>query len=232
MSRAKKDTPPRFPKFRDAFLELMGDMTLDQFSKKLEMSRATVGFYAAGQRIPDALGLKKIAEKCNVSADWLIGLSEEKEINGVMSQVCKYVGINKDSVLLLKDLCQSQAKKTVIEFLLSHREFWEDLIEYISASAWDNVKEDKLGMCPPTKKEVEEYKRKQEEFPNRLLLGPIPSPIFKPSSDLSERIEFAETIKNLSKLYDEFKAQHATCDSFLTSVVADYVASYIQAAEE
>ena len=78
MSRAKKDTPPRFPDFRDAFLELMGDMTLDQFSKKLEMSRATVGFYAAGKRIPDALGLKKIAEKCNVSADWLLGLTNTR----------------------------------------------------------------------------------------------------------------------------------------------------------
>lgn len=79
MSRAKKDTPTRFPAFRDAFLELMGDMTLEQFSKKLEMSRATVGFYAAGKRIPDALGLKKIAEKCNVSADWLLGLTKEKQ---------------------------------------------------------------------------------------------------------------------------------------------------------
>ena len=75
MSRAKKVTPPRFPEFRNAFLELMGDMTLEQFAKKLSMSRATVGFYAAGQRIPDALGLKKIAEKCNVSTDWLLGLS-------------------------------------------------------------------------------------------------------------------------------------------------------------
>ena len=59
MNRAKKDAPPRFPEFRGAFLELMGDMTLEQFAKKLGMSRATVGFYAAGQRIPDALGLKK-----------------------------------------------------------------------------------------------------------------------------------------------------------------------------
>ena len=58
MNRAKKDAPPRFPEFREAFLELMGDMTLEQFAKKLGMSRATVGFYAAGQRIPDALGLK------------------------------------------------------------------------------------------------------------------------------------------------------------------------------
>ena len=55
MNRAKKDAPPRFPEFREAFLELMGDMTLEQFAKKLGMSRATVGFYAAGQRIPDAL---------------------------------------------------------------------------------------------------------------------------------------------------------------------------------
>ncbi len=64
MSRAKKDTPTRFPAFHGAFVELMGDMTIQQFADKLGMSRATVGFYAAGQRIPDALGVKIIAEKC------------------------------------------------------------------------------------------------------------------------------------------------------------------------
>ena len=101
MSRAKKDTPPRFPEFRDAFLELMGDMTLDQFSKKLEMSRATVGFYAAGQRIPDALGLKKIAEKCNVSADWLIGLSDVKSVDMDIRSACQYTGLTEKTVKLL-----------------------------------------------------------------------------------------------------------------------------------
>ena len=98
MSRAKKDTPPRFPEFRDAFLELMGDMTLDQFSKKLEMSRATVGFYAAGQRIPDALGLKKIAEKCNVSADWLLGISKARSRNASVTQICNATGLLEDIV--------------------------------------------------------------------------------------------------------------------------------------
>lgn len=98
MSRAKKDTPPRFPEFRVAFLELMGDMTLDQFSKKLEMSRATVGFYAAGQRIPDALGLKKIAEKCNVSADWLLGLSEARSSDSDIQEICKKTGLSEGIV--------------------------------------------------------------------------------------------------------------------------------------
>ena len=49
MSRAKKEEAPRFPEFRAAFLDLMGDMTLQEFADKLGMSRATVGFYAAGK---------------------------------------------------------------------------------------------------------------------------------------------------------------------------------------
>ena len=106
MSRAKKDTPPRFPEFRDAFLELMGDMTLDQFSKKLEMSRATVGFYAAGQRIPDALGLKKIAEKCNVSADWLLGITKTKSQDIAIRQICEKIGLEEEVALKLQKIYQ------------------------------------------------------------------------------------------------------------------------------
>lgn len=78
MNRAKKAEPARFPEFQAAFIELMGDMTIKQFADKLGLSRATVGFYSAGQRIPDALGIKTIAEKCNVSADWILGLTRSK----------------------------------------------------------------------------------------------------------------------------------------------------------
>lgn len=117
MSRAKKDTPPRFPEFRDAFFELMGDMTLDQFSKKLEMSRATVGFYAAGQRIPDALGLKKIAEKCNVSADWLLGLTKDKQRSPALMDIL--------------DISE-EAKKRLVDNI--SREVSEEQIEYDGVS--------------------------------------------------------------------------------------------------
>ena len=98
MSRAKKEEAPRFPEFRAAFLDLMGDMTLQEFADKLGMSRATVGFYAAGKRIPDALGVKTIAEKCSVSADWLLGLSKNKCANSEIQAICKYTGLNQSSV--------------------------------------------------------------------------------------------------------------------------------------
>lgn len=64
----------RFPAFQKAFLELKGSMSNKEFAEKLGMSTATVGFYAAGDRIPDALGVRKIAETFNVSADYLLGL--------------------------------------------------------------------------------------------------------------------------------------------------------------
>lgn len=66
----------RFPVFRDRFRELQGDMSNTEFAEFLGISRQTVGFYCNGERIPDALGLKSIAEKCDVSADWLLGRSD------------------------------------------------------------------------------------------------------------------------------------------------------------
>lgn len=66
----------RFPQFRERFRELQGDMSNTEFAELLGMSRQTVGFYCNGDRIPDALTIKEIAQKCNVSTDWLLGLSD------------------------------------------------------------------------------------------------------------------------------------------------------------
>lgn len=104
MSRAKKDFPVRFPEFQTAFNELMGDMTIKEFAEKLNMSRATVGFYSAGQRIPDALGIKAISEKCGVSADWLLGISGGvKTSNTDVKTVVKYTGLSEKSVNILHE---------------------------------------------------------------------------------------------------------------------------------
>lgn len=111
MSRAKKDTTPRFPAFRAAFLDLMDDMTIQEFAEKLGMSRPTVGFYAAGQRIPDALGIKTISEKCNVSADWLLGLSRTKTSNANIRGVCDTTGLSETSINRL--MSTSERNKTV-----------------------------------------------------------------------------------------------------------------------
>ena len=113
MNRAKKDAPPRFPEFRASFLSLMGDMTIQEFAEKLGMSRATVGFYAAGQRIPDALGIKTIAEKCNVSADWLLGLSKNKTINPDMRDICEGTGLSEKAI---NNLIKIQKNQKLLQY--------------------------------------------------------------------------------------------------------------------
>lgn len=88
----------RFPAFTERFTQLRGDMTQAAFAEFLGMSRPTVGFYESGSRIPDALGVKAIAEKCHVSADWLLGLSDVRSTDGDMQQACNYTGLTERAV--------------------------------------------------------------------------------------------------------------------------------------
>lgn len=206
MSRAKKEEAPRFPEFRAAFLDLMGDMTLQEFADKLEMSRATVGFYAAGKRIPDALGIKTIAEKCNVSADWLLGLSETKEICGDVNLVCNYTQLNADAIETIKGECYYQSSRIALNFMLSNESFLENIVDFITSSAWENetVKNKILGYRPTISSLV---------------------PIIAPDAELEESVCFAQTIKEMTKMHAEFKSIYKDSNEFVDDLSADYVDS-------
>ena len=62
--------------FAERFGVLRGKRTQADFASFLEISRPTVGFYENGERTPDVVVLTRICKKCNVSANWLLGLSE------------------------------------------------------------------------------------------------------------------------------------------------------------
>lgn len=108
----------RFPKFRERFRKLQGDRTNTEFADFLGMSRQTVGFYCNGDRIPDALGIKTIAEKCGVSADWLLGLSDERAVNGDLAQASRYTGLSADSVNVLHKLAAHAGPLRAVMFVL------------------------------------------------------------------------------------------------------------------
>jgi len=67
----------RMPAFRERLDLLRGDLSYAEFAEKLDLSRTTVGFYLLGERVPDAVNLKKIAERCGVTADYLLGLTDD-----------------------------------------------------------------------------------------------------------------------------------------------------------
>ena len=66
-------------RFRERFSKLRGDESQKDFATRIGISRPTVGFYENGDRLPQADVLKQIAERCGVSTDWLLGLSDYTE---------------------------------------------------------------------------------------------------------------------------------------------------------
>lgn len=98
----------RLPEFKYRLKELQGVMTNTEFAEFLGMSRQTVGFYLNGDRIPDALGLLDISEKCHVSTDWLIGRSQVKTTDGNVAAVCNFTGLSETSVIKLNECARRE----------------------------------------------------------------------------------------------------------------------------
>ena len=79
----------RKPVFRDNLRELMGDLSVTDFAQKIGLSRQTVGFYLNGDRIPDCETLVQICSKCDVSADYLLGLTDIKTPNANVREIAE-----------------------------------------------------------------------------------------------------------------------------------------------
>lgn len=100
----------KMPIFAERFNRLRGKKTQAEFAEFLGISRATVGFYENGDRIPDAMVLKQIAERCGVTTDYLVGLSDIASPDTDLQAVCKYTGLNWKSVEELQRICDSRYK--------------------------------------------------------------------------------------------------------------------------
>lgn len=94
----------RMPIFAERFAQLRGEMTQGEFAEFLGISRPTVGFYENGTRLPDALLLRQIADKCKVSADWLLGKSDIKSTAPSLQAACELTGLPEDTILELAAL--------------------------------------------------------------------------------------------------------------------------------
>lgn len=117
----------RMPVFRDRFNLLRGNRTQAEFAAALGMSRATVAFYCAGDRIPDALTLRDIAEKCDVSTDWLLGLSDAMSTDATVQAICNYTGLDEFGVQELHSSYEQirMKEKKEEKMILSDEMFWD-----------------------------------------------------------------------------------------------------------
>ncbi len=91
----------KFPEFQRRFCQLRGDQPQAEFAKFLGLSRPTVGLYESGKRVPDALTLKRIAEKCDVSVDYLLGETDIESRDLDTRRICELTGLSSATVKAL-----------------------------------------------------------------------------------------------------------------------------------
>lgn len=101
------DKKVRLPKFRDAITKLVSLYgTQQKLADLIGQSRQTVGNYMCGERIPDVETLYNIADKCNVSADWLIGLSDVRACDDDIKTACRYTGLSEENAKAIRRINQ------------------------------------------------------------------------------------------------------------------------------
>lgn len=73
-------------------------VTQKELADAVDMRPQTISLYTQGQSAPDINCLKKMAEYFSVSADWLLGLSEERSTDEDIKRICKATRLDEDLV--------------------------------------------------------------------------------------------------------------------------------------
>lgn len=119
----------RMPAFRERLRQTMGDMSVTEFANFVGLSRQTLGFYVNGDRIPDCETLAQICSKCNVSANWLLGLSDTKSLDTNVAAVMQYTGLTEDNVNFLHNPAEFGHDEPLNLYRKSLFTFVNDLLE-------------------------------------------------------------------------------------------------------
>ena len=160
-----KEKKDRFPIFKERFRELQGEMSNTEFADFLGMSRQTVGFYLNGNRVPDIIGLEQISSKCNVSADWLLGLSAVKSLDTDCKSVCNYTGLSEESVFKLNEASKQKNGPNIISM------FFDRLL----SGAIFRFQNDSIHYAAIVLQGGEKRKRPGQEHRNKEILQGIDS---------------------------------------------------------
>lgn len=135
--------------FKERFADLRAKSGLSQskLGKELLLSPATIGYYENGSRLPDIEIAARIAQYFDVSADYLLGLSNAKSVKQDMKTACETTGLTQKAIeniqhifsLFDTDSASGKAEESIfIDFLESS--FFASMILNFTESVLFKVK--------------------------------------------------------------------------------------------
>lgn len=91
---------------RLAELRQQHNETSRDLARALDVSFSAISNYQLGKRTPDIVFLQKVARHYNVSADYLLGLSNAKSTEKDMKIACEVTGLSDFSIYKLQDMAK------------------------------------------------------------------------------------------------------------------------------
>lgn len=131
------DNNSKFPIFSSRLTELRGVKSRQSVANDLEITRQSLEYYEKGLRLPDVQILAKIAKYYNVSADYLLGLTEQKNADKDLAAAADYLGLSEKSIETLKNSTTPHSSYIgVIEnddynFSRDTNSHWRDILNWI-----------------------------------------------------------------------------------------------------
>lgn len=117
-------------------LRLEKGLSQDDFSKYLGISRVSITYYERAEtdygRLPDSDNLIKICNKCNCSADYLLGFTNER--NGTANEFCE-----QDALPVLEKMGFTKRNASLLLNWSSNKQNMEklEILNYLLASGMD-----------------------------------------------------------------------------------------------
>lgn len=81
-----------------------------ELATSLKVTDNTISYFVSGKRIPNTEQITKIAAFFNVSADYLLGLTDAATTDKDIQFVCDYIGLDDKTVETLRNLTQGERK--------------------------------------------------------------------------------------------------------------------------
>lgn len=78
--------------------KIRGKKSQDIFANEIGISRGALSYYENGEREPDAEIIYKICESGNVSADYLLGFTDNPTTDPDLKAICEYTGLSEKSI--------------------------------------------------------------------------------------------------------------------------------------
>lgn len=169
------------------------------------LSSASLNFYLNGERRPDATALAKLCKAFNVSADWLLGLSDVRSISADIQTACKTLGLSETAAQNIQKInCEWFPKEDPKQGILSQ------LFE-IDIDAWFHIV-DYLERCFEVLNHIEPYFTDSTPLQNTydsnmVVLNPVKAATYfgRLADDNFSTMLDTEIAHRIIKITDEIK---------------------------